>query len=116
MWLRKAASRLAGKDCADAPLFKKLVETFHNIEPSAKTAYYLGMLSSKKGDAAGAERYYNESANLHTEGFEKAKVYYKLAVMNKKRGRKGAARTYANKAVSAQPSFPIPCSSTSLTR
>jgi len=104
-WLRKAASRLAGKDCADAPLFKKLVETFHNLEPSAKTAYYLGMLSAKKGDTAGAERYYNESASLHTEGFEKAKVYFKLAVMNKKRGRKGAARTYAKKALSAQPSF-----------
>jgi len=104
-WLRKAASRLAGKDCADAPLFKKLVETFHSIEPSAKTAYYLGMLSAKKGDTAGAEKYYNESASLHTEGFEKAKVYYKLAVMNKKRGRKGVARTYAKKALAAQPSF-----------
>ncbi len=104
-WLRKAASRLAGKDCADAPLFKKLVKTFHYLEPSAKTAYYLGMLSVKKGDITSAEKYYNESANLNTDGFDKAKVYYKLAVMNKKRGKKTAARTYANKALSVQPSF-----------
>ncbi len=104
-WLRKAASRLAGKDCADSPLFKKLVETFHSIEPSAKTAYYLGILNAKKGNTAVAEKYYNESARLHTEGFEKSKVYYKLAVMNKKRGRKAAARTYAKKALAAQPSF-----------
>lgn len=104
-WLRSSANRLAGKDCADAPVFKRLVESFHSLEPSANTAYYLGILSSKKNDHAGAERFFNESASLHTENFEKAKVYYKLAVMNKKRGRKGAARTYANKALSAQPSF-----------
>ena len=104
-WLRGAASRLNGKDCADAPIFKKLVESFHRLDPSAASAKYLAKLSLSKKDYAGAEKYYNESANLYTDGFDKAKIYYTLAVMNKKRGRKGVARSYANKTLAAQPSF-----------
>jgi tetratricopeptide (TPR) repeat protein len=104
-WLKKAASRLAGKDCDDDPLFVKLVETFHEINPSANSAYYLGRLNEKKNATAEAEKYYNESANLHTEGFEKAKLYYRLAVMSKKRGAKSKAYNYARKTLSAQPSF-----------
>jgi hypothetical protein len=104
-WLKKAASRLAGKDCDDDPLFVKLVETFHKINPSANSAYYLGRLNEKKNATAEAEKYYNESANLHTEGFEKAKLYYRLAVMSKKRGAKSKSYNYARKTLSAQPSF-----------
>jgi len=104
-WLKKAASRLAGKDCDDAPLFVKLVETFHKINPSANSAYYLGRLNEKKNASANAEKYYNESATLHTEGFEKAKLYYRLAVMSKKKGSKSKAYNYARKTLAAQPSF-----------
>jgi len=104
-WLKKAASRLAGKDCDDAPLFVKLVETFHKLNPSANSAYYLGRLNEKKNASASAEKYYNESASLHTEGFEKAKLYYRLAIMSKKRGAKSKAYNYARKTLAAQPSF-----------
>ncbi len=104
-WLKNAASRLAGKDCDDDPLFVKLVETFHNIDPSANSAYYLGRLNEKKKAYAEAEKYYNESANLYTEGVEKAKIYYRLAVMSKKRGAKSKSYNYARKTLSAQPSF-----------
>lgn len=104
-WLKSAASRLAGKDCDDAPVFVKLVEAFHNLDPSANSAYYLGRLNEKKGNSSEAEKFYNESANLHTEGFEKAKLYYRLALMNKKKGRVSQAYNYANKTLAAQPSF-----------
>jgi len=104
-WLKKAANRLAGKDCDDAPLFVKLVETFHKLNPSANSAYYLGRLNEKKNASASAEKYYNESASLHTEGFEKAKLYYRLAIMSKKRGAKSKAYNYARKTLAAQPSF-----------
>jgi tetratricopeptide (TPR) repeat protein len=104
-WLKNAASRLAGKDCDDDPLFVKLVETFHKINPSANSAYYLGRLNEKKNAYTDAEKYYNESASLHTDGFEKAKLYYRLAVMSKKRGAKSKSYNYARKTLSAQPSF-----------
>ena len=30
------------KECSDDPLFVKLVEQLHSLEPSANSAYYLG--------------------------------------------------------------------------
>jgi tetratricopeptide (TPR) repeat protein len=35
VWLKRAASRMDGKDCSDDPFFVTLVESLHNIEPSA---------------------------------------------------------------------------------
>ena len=104
-WLKNSAGRLSGKDCADAPIFVKLVEALHNLEPSAKSAYYLGILSQRKKDYAGAEKYFGESAKLYTENTDKAKVYQKLATLASKRGQKAKARGYAEKALRAQPSF-----------
>jgi len=105
-WLRKAASRLAGKDCSDAPLFAKLVASFHNLEPSAKSALYLGILNQKKGKTTEAVKYYNQAADLSTDNYDKAKIYYnRLAKMYKKKGAKGKARTYAMKALSKSPSY-----------
>ncbi len=104
-WLRKAASRLAGKDCSDAPVFAKLVESFHSLEPSAKSALYLGILNQKKGQTSDAEKYFNQAADLSPDNYDKAKVYYRSAVMFKKKGSKSKARTYANKTVAASPSF-----------
>lgn len=104
-WLKSAASRLAGKDCDDAPVFVKLVEAFHNLDPSANSAYYLGRLNEKKGKTTEAEKFYNESISLHTEGFEKAKLYYRLAIMSNKRGAKSKTYNYARKTLAAQPSF-----------
>jgi hypothetical protein len=59
----------------------------------------------RKKAYADADKYYNESASLHTEGFEKAKIYYRLAVMSKKRGAKSKSYNYARKTLNAQPSY-----------
>lgn len=105
-WLRNAASRLAGKDCSDAPIFAKLVASFHELEPSAKSALYLGILNQKKGKTADAAKYYNEAASLSSDNYDKAKIYYsRLAVMYSKAGAKAKAKTYANKALAMSPSM-----------
>lgn len=104
-WLRGAASRLAGKDCADAPIFAKLVASFHELEPSAKSAEYLAILSRGKKKYADAEKYFNEAAGLYESNYDKAKTFFKVAVMYKKIGSKSKARTYANKTLAKSPSF-----------
>ena len=48
VWLKRAASRMDSKDCSDSQLFVKLVEALHTIQPSADSAYYLGLLNDKK--------------------------------------------------------------------
>lgn len=105
-WLRKAVSRLAGKDCSGAPIFAKLVASFHNLEPSDKSALYLGILNQKKGKISEADKYFNQAASLSTDNYDKAKIYYnRLAKMYKKSGAKGKARSYALKALAKSPSY-----------
>ena len=105
VWLNRAASRMDSKDCSDDPLFVELVEALHELNPSANSAYYLGLLNDKKGDTKLAIQYYNESIDLETDNLKKAKTLYKIAIKFKKSGQFSKSRTYANKALVFQPSM-----------
>ena len=105
VWLKRAASRMDAKECSDDPLFVTLVEALHNLDPSADSAYYLGLLNDKAGNSQDALKYYEESISLETDNYKKAKILYKIALKFKKSGRKSSARNYAQKALSYQPSM-----------
>ena len=105
LWIRRAAGRLDGKDCSDDPLFVTLVEQLHSLEPSADSAYYLGILNDKQGNSDDALKYYQESVSLQTDNYKKANILYKIAVKFKNAGRKVSARDYAEQALSFQPSL-----------
>ncbi len=106
-WIKKAAGRLAGKECTDSPLFNKLVTQLHELEPSAKSAKYLGILAGNRGDEAAAARYYQESIDLETDPKERASAYYRLAENARKAGSYGKARGLYNKALSEDPSLGV---------
>ena len=105
IWLKRAASRMDSKECSDDPFFVTLVEALHNLDPSADSAYYLGILKDKSGDSDEALKYYEESISLQTDPYKKAKILYKIAIKFKNAGRKSSARSYARKALSFQPSM-----------
>ena len=105
LWIRRAAGRLDGKDCSDDPLFVTLVEQLHILEPSADSAYYLGILNDKQGNSDEALKYYQESVTLQTDNYKKANILYKIAVKFKNAGRRVSARSYAEQALSFQPSL-----------
>ena len=105
IWLNRAASRMDEKNCSDDPLFVTLVERLHTLEPSAASAYYLGFLNDKRGKSSEALKYYEESIELETDKYKKAKILYKIALKFKNKGRKSTARKYALKALSFQPSL-----------
>ena len=105
VWLNRAAGRMKSKECADDPLFVTIVEALHALEPSADSAYYLGILNDKRGNSTEALRYYEESISLENDPYKKAKTLYKIALELKAKGRKSKARSYANKALSYQPSL-----------
>ncbi len=104
-WLKRAASRMDSKECSDDPFFVTLVEALHNLDPSADSAYYLGILNDKSGNSDEALKYYEESIALQTDGYKKARILLKVANKFKNAGRKSKARSYANKALSFQPSL-----------
>lgn len=105
IWLKRAASRMDSKECSDDPFFVTLVEALHALDPSADSAYYLGILKDKAGDNKEALKYYEESISLQTDPYKKAKILYKIAVKFKNSGRKSSARNYARKTLNFQPSF-----------
>ncbi len=105
VWLNRAASRMDAKECSDDPLFVELVEALHGINPSANSAYYLGLLKDKAGDSQGALSYYEESLTLEQDQYRKASILYKIAVKFKSRGLKSKARSYAKRALKNQPSM-----------
>ena len=105
LWIRRAAGRLDGKECSDDPLFVTLVEQLHKLEPSADSAYYLGILNDKQGNSTDALKYYQESVSLQTDNYKKANILYKIAVKFKNSGRRSSARDYAEQALSFQPSL-----------
>lgn len=105
VWLNRAASRMDAKECSDDPLFVELVEALHAINPSANSAYYLGLLKDKAGDSKGALAYYEESLTLEQDQYRKASILYKIAVKFKARGYKSKSRSYAVRALKNQPSM-----------
>ncbi len=104
-WLRSAAGRMSAKECTEDPLFFKLVEAFHKAEPSAKSAYYLGILAIKDKKTTKALEYFNQSAELEKKASDKAKVYFKIGEVLKKKGSLGKARSYYKKALAQKPSL-----------
>ena len=105
-WVRRAAGRLSAKDCDD-PLFFKLVQELHKLEPSAKSAYYLGKLAEKDNKPGQALEYFNQAAELETNPSDKARVYYSIAENFRKKGSSGQARSYYMKMVEVKPSAGI---------
>lgn len=104
-WLKNAAARLYGKECTDSQLFIKLVEAQHNLEPSAKSALYLGKLAEERGDSNKALQYYNQSAELETNPSDKARVYYVLGNSYKNKGQYSTARSFYRKALNNKASM-----------
>jgi tetratricopeptide (TPR) repeat protein len=104
LWLKRAAERLEAKDCDSDPLFTKISEQLHKLNPTAESAYLLGVAAQRAKNTTKALEYFNQAAQLFTDATKKAKVYYKIATMYGT-GNKTQARTYAKKALAAKPSF-----------
>lgn len=104
VWLQRAAGRMSAKDCTDDPLFFKLVNAYHNLSPSANSAYYLGILKDKEGNSSEALAFYEQSLSLETDTFKKSKLYERIGDKFKKAGSYGKARNYYGQALSLNPS------------
>ncbi len=103
-WLQGAAGRLSAKDCED-PLFFRLVQELHNLNPSARSAFYLGQLAEADGKSKMAQEYYTQSAELETDTNKKAAAYFRLGENFRKNGNQSNARNFYRKAIEVKPSY-----------
>ena len=104
VWLQRAAGKMSEKECTDDPLFFKLVNAYHDLSPSANSAYYLGILKDKEGKSSEALKFYEQSISLETDNFKKAKLNEKIGDKLRKKGSYGSARNYYSKALQLNPS------------
>ncbi|WP_029037772.1 hypothetical protein [Salinimicrobium xinjiangense] len=104
-WLKRVNSRLSAKDCTEDPLFVKVSEALHKLEPSASSAYSLGQLAESEGKQAKALEYYNQAAQLQKDPSTRANIYYRIANQYKEKGQFGQARNFYRKALDSKPSF-----------
>lgn len=104
VWLQRAAQRLDAKGCSGDAMFTKISEALHKLNPSARSAYNLGIASRNAKNTTKAIEYFNQAADLQTDSNEKAKVYYQIATMFSN-SNKSQSRTYAKKALTIKPSY-----------
>jgi tetratricopeptide (TPR) repeat protein len=94
VWLQRAAGKMSEKDCTDDPLFFKLVNAYHALSPSAKSAYYLGVLKDKQGKSNEAISFYEEAIKLETDNFKKAQLNNTIGLKLKSKSNYGRARGF----------------------
>lgn len=104
-WLKRVNSRLSAKDCTEDPLFVKVSEALHKLEPSARSAYSLGQLAESNGNMSKAMEYYNQAAELEKDPNTRANIYYRIANNMKDKGQFGQARNMYRKALNSKPSL-----------
>ena len=104
VWLQRAAGKMSEKECTDDPLFFKLVNAYHELSPSANSAYYLGLLKDKEKKSNEALKFYEQALSLETDTFKKSKLYYRIATKMKAKKAYGKARKYYRQALKLNPS------------
>ncbi|MFD2552689.1 hypothetical protein ACFSQP_12785 [Bizionia sediminis] len=104
VWLQRAAGKMSEKECTDDPMFFKLVNAYHEISPSANSAYYLGILKDKEGRTNEALAFYEQAVGLETDNFKKARLNEKIGDKLRAKGRFSSARDYYMKSLRLNPS------------
>ncbi len=104
IWLQRAAGKMSEKECTDDPLFFEMVNAYHELSPSANSAYYLGILKDKEKKSSEAIAFYEQAISLEADDFKKAKLYNRIALKLKARKSYSKARSYFRQALKLNPS------------
>lgn len=104
LWLQRAAGKMTEKECTGSPLYFKIVNAYHELNPSANSAYFLAVLKDKEGKTNEAIQFYEQAISLETDNFKKAQFYNRIALKFKSRGSYAKARSYFREALKFNPS------------
>lgn len=104
VWLKRAAKMLQKErkneegeyeDCTDNPIFFKIAEALHNMDPSAPSARAMFIMSYRNNDYAKASGFIREAINFEIDPIKRSSDYLKLAAVQIKRGSLAAAKSAA---------------------
>lgn len=98
--VKKISKMLDDRKCTDAPLYEKVVEKQYQLEPSAKSAYYIANLFLKKEKYDKSVEYLKQAIEKETEPKDKANYYYILgSIVLSQYNQPEQARRYALDAI-----------------
>ena len=94
---------LNGKDCTEEKVYRSLAEDVHKANPSAESAYSLGMYLVKRNEMGSASKYLKEAVDLCDGCADKVKYLLKAGQVSSAAGNHGLARSYANQMLQIDP-------------
>lgn len=98
--IKKISKMLDDRKCTDAPLYEKVVEKQYELEPSAKSAYYLANLFLKKEKYDKSVEYLKQAIEKETDPKDKANYNYILgSIVLSQYNQPEQARRYALEAI-----------------
>ncbi|MBP5401067.1 MAG: hypothetical protein J6Y35_05495 [Bacteroidales bacterium] len=104
--LMKIVGTMHKRGCHSSETFRKALEIVHKAQPSAETAYMMGVLSiSQLNDYDQAANYITEAISLFPTNEQKVEPYYLLGTINLKKGNYSAAREMAYNALKIRPNY-----------
>ncbi|MCK9254278.1 MAG: hypothetical protein GX793_08830 [Bacteroidales bacterium] len=68
-------------ECKLSDLYMKCAIASYNFEKTANSAHSIAQSYFKRGDAANAEKFYEEAISLESNSLKKADMYYELALL-----------------------------------
>ena len=103
--LKNITNLLDRTGCSESELFAKASESLYKLEPSAKSAYLIGVIFEKKGDYTKSKQYYSTAAEQETNPDDKANYLFKVGYINFRMENYAETRNKALEAINYKPSF-----------
>ncbi len=101
--LRVASFLLAKRECTDSEIFATVSVKLYELEPSARSAYGLGLLMSKRKQYSDAAKYLKEAVELCEDCPDKEKYLIKAAKVFYFEKQNKTAAKYARQAIKLNP-------------
>ncbi len=96
---KKMLQTLNKSNCLDNPVYVQLLGIVHEAEPSAQTAYYMGIFSLGQEKIDTAILFFEEAIALYEVNEQKANAYYRIALAKFLQQKYSESRTAALEAI-----------------
>ncbi|MBJ05024.1 MAG: hypothetical protein CMP65_03890 [Flavobacteriales bacterium] len=78
-WLERAAQLLKKKDCVDSSIYYDIAAELYSKNPSARSAFYMGILSVRQENYIEAKKYFTQAVEVEIDNIKKADYLFYLA-------------------------------------
>lgn len=111
-WLARAITMLSKErtaadgttsNCTDNPMYFKAASSLYKLEPTAKAARSMGLLSVKNGMYAEAKKYFDDAIRQEVDPKKRSMDWLKLAVIAEKQGQLAEAKRACLESARANP-------------